>query len=269
MHFVPQFSTKPWVDEKTGKFDVHSIGLDGEVRTKHGTANGWGAADYLYTQRMEARFGELERDGRGPFRKLARTVPLTDLERRFWIAFLVSQMVRTPREMARIMEGTKSFITKSGTVYPTDPAHLARAFETLFDNNEVYALFHRLIMGRVWHIVQAAPDASFIKADNPVSLSGSTKTGNWSLVYPLTPRKLFVVGPDLAAGEPELIPPRIELDAKRTAGFNTIICAGAESSVISTHGAVDPGLRQIIKMQLGGKRRASNQALPYWGVKPA
>jgi Protein of unknown function (DUF4238) len=162
MHFVPQFSTKPWVEAKTGKFDVHSIGLDDEVRTRHGTAKEWGATDYLYTQKLEAHFGEIERAGREPFRKLARTVPVTDLERRFWIAFLISQLVRTPREMARIMRGLKVFITANGSDYPTDPAHLARAFETIFEANEVYALFHRLIMGRIWQIVVAAPESSFL-----------------------------------------------------------------------------------------------------------
>lgn len=265
MHFVPQFSTKPWADEKTGKFDVHTLGLDGELRTKHGTAKVWGAIDYLYTQTLEARLGEIERDGRGPFRKLAGTIPLTDLERRFWIAFLISQLIRTPREMKRIMAGTKAFIANSRTAYPTDPAHLGRAFETLFTANEFYARFHTLIMGRAWRIVCAAPEASFLKADNPVALSGSTKTSNWSLVFPLTPKKLFVVGPDRTTDEPPLIPARIELDAKRTAGFNSIICGNAEHSVISIHDAVDPELRQIIKANLGGQRRPGNQVLPCWG----
>jgi hypothetical protein len=268
MHFVPQFSTKPWADEKTGKFDVHTLGLDGEVRTKHGTAKVWGAIDYLYTQQLETRLGEIERDGREPFRKLARTIPLTDLERRYWIAFLVSQLVRTPREMTRIMAGTKALIANGGVAYPTDPAHLARAFETLFTANELYAQFHKLIMGRAWRILCAAPDASFLKADNPVAISGSTKTGNWSLVFSLTPKKLFVVGPDLSPSEPPLIPERIELDAKRTTGFNKLICGTADHSVISTHGAVDPRLRQIVKTGLGGKRRPATQALPYWGFNP-
>lgn len=272
MHFVSQFSTKPWADTKTGKFDVHTLGLDGEVRTKHGTPKVWGAVDYLYTQALEARLGELERDGREPFRKLAQTIPLSDLERRFWIAFLATQLLRTPREMTRLMEGTKAFIATSGTAYPTDPAHLARVFETLFTENQVYAQFHKLIIGRTWRILVAASDTSFLKGDNPVALSGSTATGDWSLLYPLTPKKAFLAGPELTSKEPDLFPERLVLDAKQTAGFNAILCGAAETSVISVHGAVGPELQQIIKTRLGGKRRSANQPLPHWGVdlgKPA
>jgi hypothetical protein len=265
MHFVPQFSSRPWVDAVSGKFDVHQIGVDGEVRTTLGTAKLWGAVDYIYTQRLEARFGQIESQARQPYEKLCHNIPFNRMDTEFWVAFLITQILRTPRAMAKIMAGTRSFIEASGTVYPTDPAHLARAFETMFEENEVFAGFHRLVTGRRWSIARCAAETSFLKGDHPVALSGSTAAGKWTLVYPLTPSDCFVAGPEGAAARPDLLPAMAELTALQSSTYNALICREAEASVIAKKGANDPAHLRIIKANLFSKRPVARD-LPLWGL---
>ncbi|MGR4865080.1 DUF4238 domain-containing protein [Caulobacter sp. LARHSG274] len=266
MHFVPQFSTRPWVDAVSGKFDVHQIGFDGEVRTSPGTAKVWGATDYLYSQALEVRFGNIEREARGPYDKLRRRVPLTEIERSHWIAFLLSQLVRTPGAMATLMSGLKALIDATGTRYPTDPAHLARAIETVFSQNEAYAGFHRLIVSKRWTIAKCPPQTSFLKGDHPVALNGSVGDGTWTLIYPLTPSICFVAGPEKAQPGPLIVSQGIELTTLQAATYNALICRQAAKSVIARKAADDPAHLRIVKANLGVYTRPTDQALPHWGL---
>jgi Protein of unknown function (DUF4238) len=136
MHYVPQSTTRPWACRKSGKFRVYTMGLDGEVRHKQSTAKAWGEAAFIYSQGLEHLLGLIEGDVRRPYEKLVSVIPLDDMETRCWIAFLVAQHIRTPRFIRWMVHKQKAWIERSGVRYPTDPAHLGRAFETLFQNNE-------------------------------------------------------------------------------------------------------------------------------------
>ena len=112
MHYVPQSTTKQWAAARSGKFTVYKIGVDGEVKAKAkaSTAKLWGAAPSLYTQSLEHLLGLIEGDARRPYEKLVDIVPLDAMETRRWIAFLIAQLIRTPRFMDAILRHQKAWI---------------------------------------------------------------------------------------------------------------------------------------------------------------
>jgi hypothetical protein len=145
MHYVPQSTTRQWTDRTSGKFVAYTVGVDGEVRARPSTARSWGVANFVYTQKLEHLLGLIEGDARRAYNKLVDIVPLDDADTRHWVAFLIAQYIRTPRFIRSMLPKQKAFIERSGIPYPTDPAHLGRAFETLFHNNDFYAASYRLI----------------------------------------------------------------------------------------------------------------------------
>ena len=194
MHYVPRSTTRPWACGKSGQSRVYTMGVDGEVRHKLSAAKVWGRSPFIYSQRLERLLGLIEGDAHRPYEKLVSVVPLDDMETRCWIAFLVAQHIRAPRFIRWMVHKQKIWIERSGFRYPTDPAHLGRAFETLFHNNDLYAAYFRLISARAWHVVRAAGGLTFLKADNPAVFTGSTSAGTWRLIYPLTPERCFISG---------------------------------------------------------------------------
>jgi Protein of unknown function (DUF4238) len=266
MHYVPQSTTRPWACRKSGKFTVYKMGVDGEVRHKPSTAKAWGKASFIYSQGLEHLLGLIEGDVRRPYEKLVSVIPLDDMETRCWIAFLVAQHIRTPRFIRWMVNKQKTWIERSDFRYPTNPAHLGRAFETLFQNNDVYAAYFRLISAGTWHVVRAAEGLTFLKGDNPAVITGSTSAGTWSLIYPLTPERCFIAGPGLEDEQGRIVPRQHQLSDRRTLEVNAAICAYAETSVIGVkeHDRIDP--KPTIKAHL--PKRVHSQAVdaPFWGL---
>jgi hypothetical protein len=264
LHYVPQFTTRQWA--KSGRFLAYTIGLDGEVQTTATPAKHWGVAPSLYTQGLEDLLGLIESDAREPYSKLAKTVPLKDMEVRQWIAFLISQLIRTPRFMRTILHQQKAWIEQTGFNYPMSPAHLGRAFETLFQNNDFYAAFYRLVVSRAWAVVSAADGLTFLKGDNPVVLSGRNADTTWRLVYPLTPTRCFIAGPELEDEPERIIPRQHRVTEAETASVNAATCRFAETSVISVNppGRIDP--RPTIKANLPKASALDAVQLPLWGL---
>jgi hypothetical protein len=113
LHYVPQFTTRPWADRKSGKFWAYRVGVDGEVQAETTTAKLWGAAPLLYSQGLESLLGLIEGDARRPYEKLTNIVPLNEMEVRRWIAFLIAQLIRTPRFMRTIHHQQRTWIERT------------------------------------------------------------------------------------------------------------------------------------------------------------
>lgn len=152
--------------------------------------------------------------------------------------------------MSTILHRQKSWIEQSGFNYPMSPAHLGRAFETLFQNNDFYAAFYRLVISRAWAVMSAADGLTFLKGDNPVVLTGRKADRTWRLVYPLTPTRCFIAGPALEDEPGRIIPHQYHLTGAETAVVNAATCRFAETSVIGVNppGRIDP--RPTIKANL-------------------
>jgi hypothetical protein len=264
LHYVPQFTTRQWA--KSGRFLAYTIGVDGEVWATATPAKHWGVAPSLYTQGLEDLLGLIEGDAREPYDKLANTVPLNDIEMRRWVAFLVSQLIRTPRFMRMILHRQKAWIEQSGFNYPMSPAHLGRAFETLFQNNDFYAAFYRLVVSHAWAVMSAADSLTFLKGDNPVVLTGRKADTTWRLAYPLTPTRCFIAGPALEDEPGRIIPRQHRLTEAETAAVNAATCRFAETSVIGFNppGRIDP--RPTIKANLPKAGTLDAVELPLWGL---
>jgi hypothetical protein len=266
MHYVPQSTTQQWADKKSGKFLVYTMGLDGKVRVKPGTAKLWGVAPFIYTQGLEHLLGLIEGDARGPYQKLVDVIPLNEMEERRWVAFLIAQYIRTPRFMRTSVKWQREWIERTGFPYSTSPAHLGRAFETLFTNNDLYASSHRLITGRAWEVVQAAKGLTFLKGDNPAVITGSAGDGTWRMLYPLTPTRCFVAGPVRESEPSRIVPHQRQLSDAETVALNVATCSFAEASVIGGSYAdrIDP--RPIIEAHLAKGRADAFAELPLWGL---
>ena len=265
MHYVPQSTTKQWTGEKSGKFTVYKIGVDGEVQAEESTAKLWGAAPSLYTQSLEHLLGLIEGDVRRPYEKLVDIVPLDAMDVRRWIAFLIAQLIRTPRFMRAILGHQKVWIENTGFKYPTSPSHLGQAYETLFTNNDLYAAYYRQITRRAWTVASAADGLTFLKGDNPVVISGRAAEDTWRLLYPLTPKRCFIAGPELEVEIQRIIPRQHVLTDAETIAVNAATCNYAETSVIGISNAdrIDP--RPTIGTHLSKKRVTSTVELPRWG----
>jgi hypothetical protein len=266
LHYVPQSTTRQWACPKSGKFTVYKIGVDGAVKAEESTAKRWGAAPSLYTQDLEHLLGLIESDARRPYQKLVEIVPLDVMETRRWIAFLIAQLIRTPRFIGSVLRFQKVWIESTGFTYPTTPAHLGQAYETLFKNNDLYAAYYRQISLRAWAVVRAADGLTFLKGDNPVVISAGPAEESWRLLYPLTPTRCFIAGPELESEPRRIIPRQYGLTDAETIAVNAATCTYAETSVIgiSTADRIDP--RPTINTHLSKRNALSTVDLPLWGL---
>lgn len=268
LHYVPQFSTRQWTSAKSGKFRVYKIGVDGEVKAEERSTKFWGAAPWLYTQGLETLLGLIESDAARPYDKLVGTVPLDQMETRRWIAFLIAQLIRTPRFMRAVLRHQKTWIEITGFMYPTTPAALGRAFETLFTNNDLYAAYYSQITRRAWAVVRAADGLTFLKGDNPVVIGGGLADNSWHLIYPLTPTKCFVAGPEFEEEAGRIIPRQRRLTDAETIAMNAATCSFADTSVIGASLADRIDSRPTIKRYLSKRLSADSTELPLWGFDP-
>jgi hypothetical protein len=267
LHYVPQATTRQWASAKSGKFMVYKVGIDGAVKGEEDTAKLWSASPSLYTQGLEHLLGMIESDGLRPYQKLVDVVPLDEMEKRYWIAFLIAQLIRTPRFMGSILRYQKAWIESTDFTYPTTPAHLGRAYETLFTNNDLYAAYHRQITRHLWAVVRAADGFTFLKGDNPVVISGGPAGDAWRLLYPLTPTRCFIAGPELESEPERIIPRQYKLTDAATIAVNAATCSYAETSVIgvSVPDRIDP--KPMISAHLSKRNALSAVELPLWGLQ--
>lgn len=231
-HFSPKFSNKYWANE-LNEVRIYSRALDGSVKVEDLPAIQWGREDYIYTQSLESLFAAIESDAGVPYKKLLNMVPFSENDRRHWVAFLIAQMFRTPSFILRNLLNLKQIIERGGIGYPTDTASLRTVYETLFTNNQVFDFFYRLLCGHEWSILSVTPDeCGFVRGDVPAIVDGSIENRTWKLIYPMTPSKCFIAGPETCEIPDVPIPKTRTLNDTQLRAVNKLIARRCRKSAI-------------------------------------
>jgi hypothetical protein len=216
---------------------------------------------------LEDWFQLVESDAQIPYTKLLNIVPLSEQECRQWIAFLIVQMIRTPSFMLKILPALKRFIKNSQIAFPTHAENLRIAYETLFSNNRFFVEFYRLISTRQWELWGSPRDGQFIRSDDPILLRGSVEQRTWQLIYPMTPFRCFVAGPNREENPIRVVPPNVELVDSQLWTLNEHIAKTARRSVIAQPSSDDSSFRAILKNSLGIARSFERASIlpEFWG----
>jgi Protein of unknown function (DUF4238) len=250
-HYSPTFSNEYWAVGSGKRIRVYSRGVDQRVRSRDQGYTKWGREAFLYSQPLERLLHLIEGDAKVPYTKLLDTIPLNEKERRCWIAFLIVQMLRTPSFVLQLLPRLKGFIESKQLAFPTDTASLRQSYETLFTNNDVFAAFYRLITAYQWELWSAPPNDQFIRSDDPVLIRGSAEHGSWQLIYPMTPGRCFVSGPDRADNSMTVVPRNRQLDDFQLRIVNEDLARSARRSVIARPVQDDSQLRVLLEENLG------------------
>ena len=152
--------------------------------------------------------------------------------------------------------------------FPTHTENLRTAYETLFSNNEFFAEFYRLISTRQWELWRSPRNDQFIRSDNPILLRGSVEQRTWQLIYPMTPFKCFVAGPNKEESPIAVVPKNIELVHSQLWTLNEHIAKSARRSVIGQPLQDDSSLRALLRNSLGTVTATFNwqEFFPeFWG----
>ena len=212
-HFSPVFSNKLWASATTKRVRVFSIDVGQRVVSKDVGYRGWGHESFIYSQELERLFGLVEGDAQSPYMKLLRVEPLSERDRRHWIAFLATQMFRTPWFVIQNLAHLKETIGTRSIAYPTDIASLRRAYETLFTNDDEFAAVYGFIVGRKWSIWRAHGGSKFVRSDSPIEISRDRTVT--TVFYPMSPDACFVAGPEVLSEEPQIVPAERQLNAQK------------------------------------------------------
>jgi Protein of unknown function (DUF4238) len=264
-HFSPVFSNREWAG-RDNKVIIYSRTVGDEVTVSHKHYKQWGYEKELYSDRLEEYLGMVDDDGASSTRKLLNFEPLTELDKRRWIAFLAIQHLRTPEMLASISGRLKPLISTISPGYPNTVAGLKAAFETLFTNNSLYAGFHRLIAPKAWSLLKAGDSDSFLRSDNPVLIGGSAQNGTWSLLYPLTPRVVFSASPELGKGYTADFVPYRDITSHEVATINRHFAQSAFKSVIGLTSHDSPIVRHLLTEHLcKSKRHPPPDLKDFWG----
>jgi hypothetical protein len=267
-HYTPRFSNKYWTDG-TGQILVFSRSVGGGVQTKVRPYQRWGFQVQLYSQHLEDLLSRIDNDAKIPYEKLLNVVPLTPAERNQWITFLIVQWLRTPSLMLQLMGRLKQKIKVDNMNYGTNPADLARAYETLFQDDRLYRILYVDIAQRDWYILHSPPDTFFVKPDVGVAVSGNHETEDWSLTFPLSPDKCLLVYGYNQSKEKRVIPPTISLDKEAVDEMNAMLATHAHREVVTIPANDNPNIREVLSNTLanGELRRDWIFKLiePHWG----
>jgi hypothetical protein len=265
-HYTPVFSNKYWATGPQNKVRVYSLGVDHQVTARDVGYKSWGYATFLYSQSLEHYLGLVEGDAKTSYDNLLDIIPLGEHDRRCWVAFLIVQLFRTPAFIAKNLPALKAVIESKGIEYPSDIASLRRAYETLFTNNDVFASYYKTLTGLKWKLLTAPPGSQFIRADEPILTQGSINTKTWKLVYPMTPSKCFVVGPE-AADPFVVVPENQKIDEATINRMNESLAKVARKTVIAQPSNGDSKLRAVLQPSLGARWSQRNWLLgeyEYW-----
>jgi len=188
-HYIAKFFLREyWSNErKVAKYAFDEAAF---LRRSVISFGAWGYEPLLYSDHVEAWFSLIEGDARRPLDMMLKTVPLNDPQRLALLGFLVVQHMRTPPYRSRIISGTREIAVREVGVEKANEAEFQRqAFETIFQNNELYDRIARPLLWSQWHLVKSKkpvfvlPDcASFVGKINKSQV----------MFAPLTPYVCFV-----------------------------------------------------------------------------
>jgi hypothetical protein len=268
-HYSPSFSNEFWATGSEKLVRIYSRSIDGSIVSKDRGYRVWAREAFLYSQGLERMFQLIETDAQRPYDKLLDVVPLHEKERRYWIAFLLTQMLRTPSFVLRILPALKGYIKRQEIIFPVGPASLRQVYETLFSNNDLYTEFYQLITAGRWELWTAPLSNFFIRGDNPVVVvGGATADATFPLLYPMTPAKCFVVSTERASDPMAVVPENRNLTEADVQVVNRRIANAARRSVIAPlHD--DAALKLLLKDALAPLRSTSDwraRLFPeFWG----
>lgn len=268
-HYSPVFSNKYWASPPKNEVRVYFRGVNHQVSSKDRGYRTWGQEAFIYSQQLEQRFQVIEGDAKTAYDKLINTIPLNDNDRLFWIAFLASQIFRTPSFILKHLSQLKRFVEESDLNFPPNTINLRRAYEYLFEDNRVFDGFYRQVTAYQWELWRLSPEMQFIRSDDPVVICGSPKLGTWQLIYPMTPHHCFVVGPNKVGTTNNLIPTTRKIDEGQLQTINGIIAERARKSVIGKSTIDDSQLLILLDKTLCTASTSSNwqtKLFPeFWG----
>jgi hypothetical protein len=251
-HYSPVFANRYWATAPDFRVREYSRGIDHSIIARDVGYRAWGAEKFLYSQALEKHFHLIEGDAKKPHENLLNIIPLTEMQRRRWIAFLVTQRLRTPRSIRLQLNGLRRRIANERIPYPAETGNLRAVYETLFYNSVVFTRFYHLLMSREWQIWAAPPGEYFLRSDEPVIITGSVDGSDWQLIYPMTPNKCFAVGPGPAPTEPSLriVPNTRSVSTAHVSTINQRIAHSARLTVIGPRVNHDEPLREMLRVSL-------------------
>lgn len=190
-HFIPQFVTERWADDN-GKVSLFSRGVGGNLRSQEVGHGAWSFELNLYSEALEEYLGVLESDASKPYQKLCDGHPLDPVDVRSWITFIVVQWLRNPRSLRSISSSARELLKKKGVSYPSQPAQMKMAYETIFTQHRLYEKVYRNLEDRPWIVFSAPAGHSFLLGDSHVSASGAILGRNTMILVPLSPSRCFL-----------------------------------------------------------------------------
>jgi hypothetical protein len=218
----------------------------GKIESRIRSYGDWGYDYYLYPQWLEDNLQFIETRASSTYRKLVDWGPVTSEDRYYWIAFVVAQLVRTPKAIADLGARMRALVKQQRWAYGTHPENLRAAHETLFLNDKFFGVMFRRIDSRQWTRLRAAKDASLLRSDAPVISVGSYEREDWALFYPLTPELCLRMGPN-SQGETGLtVDGTLQLTARETGALNRAIALTARRSVIALTGDSEEAWRSTL-----------------------
>lgn len=194
-HYISKFFLRNhWAEN--GRLTIHSR-VDHETwRTEKKPYGKWGHRKDLYSDRLEDRFSLIEGDAQKPIHKLLNLYPLNDPERLAFLGYVIVQKLRNPSYRNQLIEGLIPISTEVvGLAKANDPTFQRDAYETIFENNDLYDQISRPLLWSKWVIVRASKPV-FVLPDTASILRNVS--GVSIIVVPLTPTACF-----LTSGVPE------------------------------------------------------------------
>jgi len=249
-HYSPASSNKPWASGNQNQVKALTRNADGTLQSRDVSYRSWGREQFLYSLRLERYLALVDNDGAQSRDKILAVRPLTELDKRRWIAFLLVQMLRTPISMRKLTEFTKRVLPGIAPDYPSTPGALKAAYETLFTNNDVYARFHKMIALRTWTVLRAPAGSGFIRPDSTILVEGSVRDSTWRLAYPMTPRKVFLAGPGMGGGYDRDFVESVETSQDSVDDLNRRFARSTISSVLVHPGDDDVSMRSMLSNYL-------------------
>ncbi|MFW2831553.1 DUF4238 domain-containing protein [Sphingomonas sp. ID0503] len=224
-HFIPRwFIRDNWaVDGKVLRWRRSEMGW---TSARRGFGE-WGFRHKLYSDRLEAYLALLEGDAKRPIEMLLDTRPLNGPQRDALVGFLVIQVLRNPYFIEKMQRGIAPVIADEG--YGDDPDMPSKAYETIYQNNELYDRMARPIMWNQWAIVRSE-EPLFVLPDT-FGLGGDLGDG-LRMVVPLTPRACFVTLADRES-EKRIVPHYLRADHMLATRISAALLQSAEREFIS------------------------------------
>jgi hypothetical protein len=150
----------------------------------------WGYRRELWGDKLEAYFALLEGNAKKPIQMLMATQPLNPSQQQAFVGHLIIHLLRNPHFISGLRKGITDVLEQTARESGVAVDDLARgAYETLFQNNELYDRYARPLLWSQWAIV-ASSEPIFVLPD--IFCARGNVGGAHRLIVPLSPHKCFV-----------------------------------------------------------------------------